>query len=172
MVDWRTWLAFGFAVGMVFVVIENDQLAEARQKAEASEDAGRQERARLLAGQNDLQQQVDRLVAQNNALVELFRASGVDVPPSLVAGRTSSPGSVTRIETSGDNDDDDAGDTTIVVRPTTAPTSRPPTSNPPPDDDDGGTRIDLPALPLPDDAGEATDTTKRIVDDLTGIKLD
>lgn len=165
--DWRTWLAFAFAVAMVFIVVDRERLAEARDEAKSAESAGQEERARLLAGQKDLQEQVDRLVSQNNALVELFRTSGIEVPAEYVA----SPGSVTRIETSGDDDDDDGGDTTIVVRPTTAPTSRPPTT-PPPDDDDGGTRVDLPDVPLPPEAGEATDTAKRIVDDLTGIELD
>lgn len=168
MVDWRTWLAFAFAIAMVFIVIDRDRLAEARDNAVSVEAEGQKERARLLAGQQDLQDQVDRLVSQNNALVELFRSSGIDVPAGLVAGRG---GTVTRIETGGDNDDDDDGDTIIVRPPTSSPPRPSPTTNPP-DDDDGGTRIDLPDVPLPDEAGEATDTTKRIVDDLTGIKLD
>lgn len=171
MVDWRTWLAFGFAVAMVFIVIDRDRLAEARDNAVSVEAEGQKERARLLEGQQDLQEQVDRLVSQNNALVELFRSSGIDVPAGLIAGR-SGGGTVTRIETGRDNDDDDGGDTTIVVRPSTSPQSRTPTPTNPPDDDGGGTRIQLPKVPLPDEAGEATDTTKRIVDDLTGIKLD
>lgn len=173
MVDWRTWLAFAFAVAMVFIVIDRDRLAEARDNAVSVEAEGQKERARLLAGQQDLQDQVDRLVSQNNALVELFRSSGIDVPAGLVAGR-SGGGTVTRIETGGDNDNDDDGDgDTIIVRPPTSSPPRPsPTANPPDDDDGGGTRIQLPKVPLPDEAGEATDTTKRIVDDLTGIKLD
>lgn len=169
-IDWRTWLAFTVAVLVVFVVVDRERTAD-KEAVTAAENAqlkteGAQERKKLLRGQQIMQDRIDRLVEQNAELVRLFDDAGIRVPPGLVANDR-----VTRIEADDDDNDDD-GDT-IIVRPNNqpAPAAPRPTANPP-DDDDGGTRLNLPKVPLPDEAGEATDTAKRIVDDLTGIELE
>lgn len=162
--DWRTWVAFGFAVMVVFVVVDRERLANANETIAAdavlNSDRAARQRAELLAGQADLQKQINRLVTQNAALVRILQTQGVDVPASLIAGRT------TRIET-GDDDDDDPD--TIIVRPDDDPDPSSSPSNSTPSEDTPN--VDLPEVPMPPNAGQATDTAKRITEDLTGIDV-
>lgn len=165
--DWRTWIAFTFAVLTVFVVVDRERLSETNEKiaAEAvrTRVEGAKQRAELLDGQQKLQQQIDELVAQNAGLVELLESQGVEVPSYLSAGRSTT----TRIQTDRDDDDDGGGDTIVVTPNSQGSSSSPPSSEPSQDAPD----VDVPDVPLPPQAGQATDTAKRITEDITGINI-
>lgn len=164
-IDWRTWVAFGFTLFLVFAIADRERVlddnAKLAETAKATQtDSDKRERVLL--------QRVEKLTEQNAELVRLLKAEGTAVPPGLIADR------VTRFQSS-DDDDDDGGDT-IVIRPndddsTRTPTTRPPTPRPTPSPTERPD-VDVPDIQLPDQAGKGTDTAKGIVDDLTGIKVD
>lgn len=110
-IDWRTWLAFAFALLVIFIVVDRERVANTNEALIAETDKGRvdaaRERDRLLDGQRRLQSQVDRLSDQNAALVDLFEQTGGRAPPSLIGSRT--------VIEQDDNDDND-GDTIVVPK--------------------------------------------------------
>lgn len=164
--------ARAWAVGFSVVIASTGLLMFAVGAVEQSQRRDEQVAALIdqtKADRKQLQAMAGRLskaTEQNAELVELLRSSGVDVPASLVATRTT-----TRIER--DRGSDASDDTTVIVRPSPAttsprPTPVPTTRKPPPDNDDDTDDVTdvVPKVPLPDDAGRATDEAKARVDDL------
>lgn len=134
--------------------LDHDRAAAVVERSEAS-----RERQRILDGQNELQERHERLL-------DYLRSQGIDVPESIY--RTSS----TRV----DGDDDDGGDTNnITVRPETSNDqsesgrSSSPSPSPSASTSENNVTDVVPEIPLPAPAGEATDTAKRIIEDVTGI---
>lgn len=169
-VDWRFLLSLA-TVMVVSLIVANAYLVELDRQAKTRRidtlvahiqrqakdsrtergDAAR-ERQRLLDGQAEIRR-------RHENLLDYLRSQGITVPASVFT------------RTSGDNDDD-GGDTNITVRPGTSPSSpspSPSTSGSSSDSspsEDGGVTDMVPEVPLPGPAGEATDTAKRIVEDL------
>lgn len=138
-------------IDTLVAVIEQKDKADRVERAEAAK-----ERQRLLEGQDELRERHERLLAY-------LRTIGIDVPESVY--RTSSTGV----------DDDDDGDTNITVRPETSSTeSDDGGSSPPPSPSQSNSNVNdvVPEVPLPAPAGEATDTAKRIIEDVTGMVTD
>lgn len=170
-VDWRFVLSSAFLILVVQLGFNswsdsrhNDRLVRqletvtkvaASDRKEASE-----ERAVLVEGQRQLRRDYQ-------LLLDYLESVGVAVPPNLARAIT--------LGGSGRDNDDDDGDTNITVLPETRTTTPAPSSSssggsgsPSPTPDEGEPNLTdvVPDLPLPGPVGEATDTAKRIVDDL------
>lgn len=128
-------------------VIEQQDKADRVERAEAAK-----ERQRLLDGQTELRERHERLL-------EYLRTAGINVPASVYRTTT--------------RDDDDGGDTNVTVRPQSSNSSSEDSSAPSPSpsasNDDSNVTDVVPEIPLPAPAGEATDTAKRIIEDVTGM---
>lgn len=168
-VDWRFLLSLA-TVMVVSLIVANAYLVELDRQAKTRRidtlvahiqrqakdsrtergDAAR-ERQRLLDGQAEIRR-------RHENLLDYLRSQGITVPASVF--------------TTSSGDDDDGGDTNITVRPGTSPSSPSPSPSTSPStsdsspSEDGGVTDMVPEVPLPGPAGEATDTAKRIVEDL------
>lgn len=140
----------------IAVLMRNMETDQARSAAQ---------REKLLDGQERLARQYDYLIGRQAVLTRLLREYGV--PAELIPPEQS--GTQINVQPSDEHTDDADGDT-IIVRPnvvTPRPTTRPRTSSSPPRGNDNSDRLELPQIPkvpLPDQAGKATEDAKDIID--------
>lgn len=151
-IDWRTWVAFAFAMLVVWVVA--DELGDRGAEHDASI-----ERRELLAGQKDMQTKIDTQTAKYSALVDWLNDQDIEIPEFVLnpqpAGAGGRGDTSIRVESS-DDDDDDGGGTTVPKAPT-APTIRPRPSA-------TTTTPAGPLAPIEDTIADAEKTTRDLID--------
>lgn len=126
--------------------------------------ANRKVETELLEGQDYLREQL-------RAVVQFIRDQGYDIPPEILTPNVTYERSSSRDDDDDDDDDDNGRDTTVVVPQSQSSSqgnqSEGSSDN---DNDDDDVSVDTPDLPAP--VGEATDTAKRIIEDMTGIDME
>lgn len=153
-VDWRFLLTAAFLA--LVVQMGFNSWEHAKHHTQLVEQI-KAERVEAVKDRAAAQRERERLVAGLKRLLVYLESAGVEIPSNVSRPITVDPGSSTRVTVRPQ-----------TVNPTPPTSSSSPTpSGPPssPPNNDGG----VPEVPLPEPVGQATDTAKRIIEDVTGI---